>query len=490
MVCAFILGWSTVPDPIVRPVTINQTKYIEVPAQSNLGASLDIPTVKALFETTLAANITSSATTFTLTSALDKEGSTLASSTYPFIIDEGTANEEMVIADCTATACTNATRGISVLSGTTSVTSLKKSHRRGATVKITDGPQLMILTRILNGIGTFPNIIRYTSHPTFSGLFDIVDKKYVDDTAFSGAGVIDATTLARGVGELATGCEAASSTASGGSGVLLIPASLATSTWYSASLSGCKVIVADNLGKIDSNFVSTTTLFSSSFSAGTTTISGSLTLTGGNSTSNIASTSIRAFTASTTPTTTWTKPGNIKFVIIEVVGGGGGGGGVGNSGNYGAGGGGGGGYCKKVIPAAALGSTESVAVGGAGAAGAANSNDGGAGGTSFFGSHCTAGGGAGGAGASGSNGVSGGTGTSGDINVSGGGGGPTATAFSGEGGDSMFGRGSVSRARDLAGGAGSSYGGGGSGSFCDASCTADAGGAGAVGAVFVTEVYY
>ena len=124
-----------------------------------LGASLDIPTSIALFKTSLASGITANATTMTLVSSTDKDGNTLASSTYAFIIDEGTSIEEFVIADCTGTACTNMERGISVLTGTTSVTSLKKVHRRGASVKITNAPQLLILSRIINGQGRFPNSI-------------------------------------------------------------------------------------------------------------------------------------------------------------------------------------------------------------------------------------------------------------------------------------------------------------------------------------------
>ena len=64
-----------------------------------LGASFQTPEVRALFETTLASAISSSATSFTLTSATDIDGTALASSTYAFIIDEGTSVEEFVLAD-------------------------------------------------------------------------------------------------------------------------------------------------------------------------------------------------------------------------------------------------------------------------------------------------------------------------------------------------------------------------------------------------------
>ena len=132
----------------------------------NLGATNALPTSVALFETSLATSITSTATTMTLTSATDKAGTALASSTYAFILDEGTASEEMVIGDCTGTDCRNLVRGVSVLTGTTTVSSLRFAHRRGASVKITDGPQLLILSNVINGIQSVPNTLFYANEPS------------------------------------------------------------------------------------------------------------------------------------------------------------------------------------------------------------------------------------------------------------------------------------------------------------------------------------
>lgn len=246
---------------------------IEEAPQANIvvGASNPIPSVIALFETTLANGITDSATTMQLSAATDKDGNVLASSTYPFVIDEGTAVEEFIVADCTGVTCTNLSRGVSVLTGTSTVSGLNKAHRRGATVKITDGPILLIHNRILSGIGKFPNILHYTTHPTFTQTVDIVDKKYVDDTAFSGAGVVDATAAARGVVELATQLETASSSSVGSSGNLVIPSSNATSTYNSAT-AALRVVVTQNSGKIDSNFLPTITATSTNPIATSTTV--------------------------------------------------------------------------------------------------------------------------------------------------------------------------------------------------------------------------
>lgn len=78
---------------------------------NNLGA---IPNEVAFFEDSLASKITSTQTTLTLVKGTNKTGN-IASSTYGFVIDEGSSSEEVVICDCTATACTNCKRGISFL---------------------------------------------------------------------------------------------------------------------------------------------------------------------------------------------------------------------------------------------------------------------------------------------------------------------------------------------------------------------------------------
>lgn len=237
----------------------------------NTGATNAIPTPVALFETTLANSITSSATSFTLTGATDKDGNALASSTYAFIIDEGTANEEFVIADCTATACTGALRGVSVLDGNTEVAALKKAHRRGASVKITDGPQLLILSRMLNGVDGIPNNLKYDGVGTFTTAEELVDKNYVDSLAL-GSTTVAATEAAVGFVELATQTETASSTATGSVGPLVLQAKYATLT---APASGNYIPVTGSDGNLDEDFIPTTLENSYTFS-GTTTFSGAV----------------------------------------------------------------------------------------------------------------------------------------------------------------------------------------------------------------------
>lgn len=419
LVAALTFAGYNVNQPIVLPTPPPQIIYQQMPAPvtPKLGATNAIEAPIALFSTSLATGISSSDTTMTLVSATTLDGTTLSSSTYGFVIDEGTAIQEFVRADCTATACRNLERGISAITGTTSVAALAHAHRRGATVKITDAPILINLTRIISGIGSVPAPIRYTSSvasTSFVTSYDIVDKDYVDGAAFSGAGVIDATNAARGVSTLATSLQAASSTATLSAHPLVIPSSISTSTYNSAT-AGLKVVVTQNNGKIDSNFISTTTLFSNIVLTGTTTAAAT------------SSVSVGAFPVwqigkqvqvySTAGTSTFIKPSGISVIYVKMVAGGGGGGNSAAAANSGAGGGAGG-YSEGPVDISSLSSVQ-VVVG----AGGAGGNPGGGGGISMLGISgnlmSTIGGGGGALGAS-SGGFGGSAGTGGAFNSSGG----------------------------------------------------------------------
>lgn len=212
-----------------------------------LGASEAIPTTIAFFETTLASAITDTATSFNLTSATDKDGTTLASSTYAFVIDEGSSNEEIVIADCTGTACVRVERGISARTGNTEVTALKKAHRRGASVKITDAPILMLVARALRG----EDVTDFT--PAGNG--SLATKDYVDSIAL-GAGAVPATLTDDGIVELSTGLQAASSTATDQSGS---PLTLHTGISTSTGGKAYTIPVTGSAGTIDDVFLSSNT---------------------------------------------------------------------------------------------------------------------------------------------------------------------------------------------------------------------------------------
>ncbi len=257
-------------EPIPEIPQIEQRDYSQDIAQ--LGANIS---AIADFRTSLAAGISSSATTMTLVTFTSGSDSLVIGQTYGFKI----GGREYVIGTAAASnQITGMTRGLSRGTATSSISAYQEAWGRGTSVEVTDAPVLVDISNKLNGNGGFDKVIHYQSNLTVASDTDIVSKKYVDGLAFSGAGVIDASTIARGVSELATQIETASSSSQGGSGVLVIPASNATSSYNSATAS-LRVVVTKNSGKIDSNFLATTTMLSPSITFnGATTTMGSTTI--------------------------------------------------------------------------------------------------------------------------------------------------------------------------------------------------------------------
>ena len=136
-----------------------------------LGTTL--PTVIALYSDSLASRITNTATSFTLVRGTDKQDRNL-NGVYGFVMDEGTSAEEFFTARCVATACTVIARGIDVQDGESEVTALKFEHRRGAVVKITNFPQLAVITRILNGQESASSTFMFGDGSTTTTLFKTI----------------------------------------------------------------------------------------------------------------------------------------------------------------------------------------------------------------------------------------------------------------------------------------------------------------------------
>lgn len=199
---------------------------------------------------------------------------------------------------------------------------------------------------------------------------------------------------------------------------------------------------------------------------------------------------------------TYTPTANMKYCIVELLGGGGGAGGVGVAAStevWISASGAAGGYCRKVFDSATIGVSQTVTIGAAGVGGAAGNNPGTTGGTSNFGSFLTANGGAFGpsyfsATQSATGGQLGGTATGGDINIQGQngfGGFCTGVVLSSAGGSTLYGQGGIQGSQDnggLNGNNATGYGAGGSGAgSVGASAAASKGGDGSPGLCIVTE---
>lgn len=449
----------------------------------------------ALFDTILSSPEQTADTTMSLKTASTTQGDTLTGFQC-FTVDTGTPTVEYECGTMSADNVINLVRNLDFLTGTTTAPTSIPYHRTGADVRQSDFPALTILANILAGIDSINQPIYYNSSVSTSTVAasrsNVASVGLLDDTAFNGAGIINATAAAKGVVQIATGAQAAASTGTGSSGaIVVLPASLATSTWSSSVPVGTIPVLSAIGGKINNNFISTTTL-------------------------GLANAiNIQTFTASST----WTKPQScITNVDAYLIGGGGGGGSGGDGGSTPQGGGGGsaGGISESIfpiasVPASLFVSVGSGAIGGAGSGGVGNA--GAIGSTTSFGGLLSAAGGLGGAGGATSGGGSigmglatpglayslggggGGGGTSGNgtagsassmspVSVFGGalgisgspggiGGSATTTLF--VSGGSGGGGGSAS-----AGGAGGLYGGGGGGGGA-ANGTSGAGGAGATG---------
>ena len=380
----------------------------------------------------LASSIGSTNTTITLSSFTNRSGIkfTMSNTNTDIMyatVDPQSSNSEFISftgisqnANGSATL-TGVTRGLSDFYPFTASSTLRQPHSGRAPFVLSDAPQVFNQYAVKQNDET---ITGDWQGPDPENPQSYATRNYVDSAAFGGIG--GASETATGTVQMATAAEAAAGTTNGSVGRLALGSNLSTSTWTASTAEG-NIIAAGSGGKISPFLIATSTgLFDNATLAGTTTVTATITYSGGPTV--FASSSIIAYTSSTTPSTTWTKPANLKYIVLELVAGGGSYAGGGNDGGAGAGG-----YCKKIIPAAALGSTETVVVGGGGSYPTR-------GGPSSFGSHCSATGGLNG---TNTTGVAGGSGTGGDINIDGGPGtdGDTASdSRGGTGGLSALGR--------------------------------------------------
>lgn len=486
--------------------------YFFTPPALNIGAEL--PSAPALFETSLAAPITATANSLTLTSNTVRGGGTLSGYNC-FTIDEGSAQAEFVCGTASGTAVTNVTRGISPSDGTSAVSALQFAHRRGASVKITDFPIIQLLRNQNNGEATFENVLRYAGTVVPSGASDLADVGYVLSVVNGGTVNFDALVVAGTAGEtlatstlvyfkssdqrwwkvdtddtttyqdVAVGLTRGAGTAGvsiTNGGILL----KGLQTGLSGLTAGATYHASSSAGNINTNTSvlpigvakSTTELYFDPVMIGVPRLGMNNTFTGTNtftSTTTFTGATVGFGNSSTTVYTTagsstYFKSTNVKFVIVEVVGGGGSGNGGNGTAPDGAGGGSGA-YCKNWIAASELSATTTISVAAAG-------------GSSRFGNFCLSHGGANGAADSTVPTAGAAVATLGDINLPGNpaSGAPSGGNYGGNGAPGPWGGAGIGgNTTGGAAAANSGAGGGGGGN--------SSGGSGGTGVVIVTEYF-
>lgn len=477
-------------------------------------------------------------TSFTITQTGQKITDADVSDTFYITLEPGSRARQELVSCTTVTQNANdtatlsgCTRGLSPITPYTASSSLRFAHAGGSTVIFSDAPQLFnqaafkdndetitgtwlgptpiattqfatkgYVDGVVTGTSTLTNdqfAVAATAGETISACqlvyFNGADQEwYLVDVDDNATYVDKFIGLARGAGTNGTAIT---------DGVLLKGRTTACtglsagSTYYASSTAGSigvtsssqPVGVADdtNILYFDPVVIDVARQSQPNTFSSTTTFTAD--------TVGVASTSVKVYTASGT----WTKPDGLEYIIVEGVGGGGAGGGTAADTAETGGTGGGGGYFKKIIPAAALASSETVTIG-AGATG--DNNAGATGGTTLFGAHATATGGVGGSydsGGAAAAGGAGGTATGGNINIAGSDGGYTnyvgaSDCRVGGGGASMLSpsHGSRYSANAITGNDGTVYGMGGQGSCNENNnSTARLGGDGADGVIIIYEVY-
>lgn len=135
--------------------------------------------VVADFSTTLNLKTAIGATSATLDSATDDDGVALPTGTYFLTLDRKSANKEYIKCTLTGTALTDiyhVSRQGALTSGTT------KTHRKGATVEITDFAIIKKMLDLLDGTTDLNASVplKYDATATISNANHLATKAYVD----------------------------------------------------------------------------------------------------------------------------------------------------------------------------------------------------------------------------------------------------------------------------------------------------------------------
>lgn len=200
---------------------------------------------------------------------------------------------------------TGVSRGLSFYAPYAASTTLAIAHAGGAQLILSNsaafyGQQFAFINNpeTISGVWTFASTSppAYDFNPNFNVLASttLASIGYVASTSY--AGVVNATTAVKGIAQLATSLQAASSTATGSTGAFLdLPASLATDT-PNTNTKGSKIVMSSILGFINQGWLDLTANwnFTGNVSVGVNNAQGGFSPAG----------TIEAY-ASTTPPTGW-----------------------------------------------------------------------------------------------------------------------------------------------------------------------------------------
>lgn len=250
------------------------------PSEQQFGVAL--PSSPAVFETSLQDRISESDTSLTLVSTTTSSGETVPIGAICLTVDEGRSEAEFMCGTLGGSKTVSGlSRGLSYITGTTTVSANAHDHRKGANVKISDFPVIQRMKAQLNGEDTIANLLNYTNVQDYTNASGtaLVDLNKLQQTSFNGT--VDTSETVKGISEIATAAEIAAGTQYGATGApLVVPNERATTTPTASCSVSC--IVAAAAGKISQSFLDLTTSYAWSgahtFSSATTTMSGNVSI--------------------------------------------------------------------------------------------------------------------------------------------------------------------------------------------------------------------
>lgn len=199
------------------------------------------------YSSSLASEITSSATSLTVVSTSTASGEYLEQGrTYGLKL----GGREYILGTLSSgKQFTSLTRGLSLLTGT-STGGVAESWGRGTSVEITDAPLLLELSNQISGRQNITDIMSYSSGLSFTpGSNQIASVAFVEANANQGAAT--STETNGGIVELATQQEMASSTNATANKPLVMQSKYATSSPYTT---GMWAPITDKDGKLNQTF--------------------------------------------------------------------------------------------------------------------------------------------------------------------------------------------------------------------------------------------